>query len=147
MRTGFDFGVTVRGLIVDRGELFMVKHHGESYYALPGGHLERGEHLEEAMVRELLEETGIKAKVGKALLVNDWVGPNDHMVEFFFWIENAQDFRHADILTSTHGHELDSTTFGDPTKGFTLLPSYLVEKFPSIRDLGNDYPTEIVRST
>jgi ADP-ribose pyrophosphatase YjhB (NUDIX family) len=148
MKNHTDFAVTVRALIVDKGELLMVKHDPSfKFYALPGGKLEVGEHITDAMERELFEELSIRAKVGKLLLINDWVGPNDHRVEFFFWIKNGADFRNASTATASHGFEIADVTFGDPTDSkFNLLPSFLREKFPQIAKLGEDYPTELVRS-
>ncbi len=38
---------------------------------LPGGNLELGEHLEEALSREMMEELGIEVEVGKMICVGD----------------------------------------------------------------------------
>jgi len=150
MKNQLEFAVTVRALIVDRGELLMVKHDPMfSYYALPGGKPEIGEHLTAALAREMKEELNVKADVGNLLIVNDWVSlPTDHRIEFFFWINNAATFRHADIVGATHGFELADAMFGDPTDPkFQLLPSFLRTRFADIARLGNDFPTELLRSS
>jgi ADP-ribose pyrophosphatase YjhB (NUDIX family) len=148
MKNPADFAVTVRALIIDQGELLMVKHDPKfDFYALPGGKLEVGEHLTDALERELVEELSVKPKVGKLLIINDWVGPKDHRVEFFFLVKNGADFRNSDPATSTHGFEIADVLFGDPTDPkYRLLPSFLRTKFPQISKLGEDYPTELVRS-
>lgn len=48
--------------IVTRGDKLLVMHRnkfGKEYYTLPGGAVEMGEKTEQAMVRELQEETGL----------------------------------------------------------------------------------------
>lgn len=145
-----NFAVTCRGLIVDRGELLMCRLHPEmSWFCLPGGKLNIGERLEDGMARELLEETGVRASIGKPLIINDWISKQGkvHRIEFLFWVRNATDFRHANFKQASHGHELVELTFGDPADPkFDLRPNYLVEKFPRISKLGEDYPTELVIS-
>ena len=41
-------------------------------YDLPGGRLSPGEHFEEALKREIEEETGLQIKVGKPIFVSEW---------------------------------------------------------------------------
>ena len=52
---------TVGALIFDpQGRIFLMRSHkwrGE--YVIPGGHIELGERMEEALVREIKEETGL----------------------------------------------------------------------------------------
>jgi len=55
-------------VINDKNELLMVRdriHTSQSLYKLPGGMLEHAQSLEEGVVREVWEETGIKAKLIK----------------------------------------------------------------------------------
>ncbi len=42
-------------------------------WAIPGGHVEEGEKLEEAVVRELLEETGLKALGLRPLSITEYI--------------------------------------------------------------------------
>ncbi len=44
-----------------RDEILVIKEHGQKGYKLPGGHIELGENIESAIVREVFEETGIEA--------------------------------------------------------------------------------------
>ncbi|CAK1817688.1 ADP-ribose pyrophosphatase YjhB (NUDIX family) [Vibrio crassostreae] len=52
------------GALITNGhnQVLMIKEHGMTGYKLPGGHIELGEGIEESVVRETLEETGIKAE-------------------------------------------------------------------------------------
>jgi ADP-ribose pyrophosphatase YjhB (NUDIX family) len=149
MPSPVNFGVTIRGLIIDQGELFMVKHEpNANYHALPGGHLEPGETLADGLIRELIEETNVRPEVGHLLFINEWVSETHHRVEFFFWIRNGHDYRRADLSAASHGFEIASLTFGDASDPkFNLLPSFLRQKFPRIIELGEAYPTELVRSS
>ena len=45
----------------EHNQVLMIKEHGMKGYKLPGGHIELGEGIEESVVRETFEETGIEA--------------------------------------------------------------------------------------
>jgi len=50
----------VRAIIIENGKIAMVHSEKYNYYKLPGGGIEPGESKEEALVRETLEETGLR---------------------------------------------------------------------------------------
>jgi ADP-ribose pyrophosphatase YjhB (NUDIX family) len=47
----------------DRGELLMVHKTDNDLWALPGGGMDLGEYMAEAVAREVLEETGVEVEV------------------------------------------------------------------------------------
>ncbi|MCP4391574.1 MAG: NUDIX hydrolase, partial [Gammaproteobacteria bacterium] len=55
--------------ILREDKILMVRHehNGRSYWTLPGGGVEPGERREQAVVREVLEETHLQAKVVRFL--------------------------------------------------------------------------------
>ncbi len=57
----------------------------QEYYTFPGGHLEKGETLEEGVIREIKEEFGINVKVIKKLYELENIKLN--MKEYFFLCE------------------------------------------------------------
>jgi ADP-ribose pyrophosphatase YjhB (NUDIX family) len=83
-------------------------------WGLPGGSLEYGEHPEEAVIREVLEETHLSICIERLLLVNSWtpdrVGlyylcritsgtffPSDEVSEFaYFSLDDLPDVRPLD---------------------------------------------------
>lgn len=62
---------TARGILkIDNKYVFIKRTNKpgckyDCFYAIPGGHLEKGEDFEEACLRELEEELGIKVKINK----------------------------------------------------------------------------------
>ncbi len=58
--------LTVDAIIPVKGKIVLVKRKNppfRGYYALPGGIVEYGENVENAVLREVEEETGLKGKV------------------------------------------------------------------------------------
>src|SRR5206468_1515086 len=67
------FAIGVAALIRDQRGRVLVVHRTysrEEPWALPGGWLEGGESVEHTLERELLEETGLRVKVGELLAID-----------------------------------------------------------------------------
>lgn len=78
--------------IVRRGdEVLMVRQQGpddpQSYWVLPGGLVETGETLSEALVREVREESGVRVReIGPLAYVSNIVQPDSLTLAFMFEI-------------------------------------------------------------
>lgn len=125
--------INVRGIIYRDNKVLAVKHltssGGEAdYWAIPGGGLDPKESLQHGLIRELLEETGIEAKVGRLLFVQQFPSSRtgrDEELEFFFHVENPDDFEEIDLTITTHGvAEIARIEFIDPAKE-RILPPFL----------------------
>ncbi|GAB2625235.1 NUDIX domain-containing protein [Emticicia sediminis] len=60
-------------LIIENGQVLTMQYNygGQEVYNLPGGNLELGEHLSDALAREMQEELGIEVWVGEMVLVGE----------------------------------------------------------------------------
>lgn len=69
--------LTVDGIVLKDGKILLIKRKNQPFegkWALPGGFVEYGERTEDATVREVLEETGLKTKINH--LVGVYSDPN-----------------------------------------------------------------------
>ena len=105
---------TVGALIFnDKNQLLIVKtHKWKGKYTIPGGHVEMGEFLEDALKREIQEETGLNLIKAKYLCYQEFVFDDSfwekrHFIFFDFVCrvedgvvqlnEEAQDYAWVDI--------------------------------------------------
>lgn len=66
--------LTVDAVVAEKGKILLVKRKNipfQGQWALPGGFVERGETLRKAVMREVLEETGLKVSPGKIIGIYD----------------------------------------------------------------------------
>jgi 8-oxo-dGTP diphosphatase len=66
--------------------------HGEGTWTMPGGKIDFGEKVHEGIIREVLEETGTKIKVGdlQLLSVTNDIVPDAHFVTIGFLCEKFE---------------------------------------------------------
>lgn len=60
-----------RGALIQHGSVLVCRDRAGGYAYLPGGHVEFGETIEQALVRELEEESGLRVRVGACALVHE----------------------------------------------------------------------------
>jgi 8-oxo-dGTP pyrophosphatase MutT (NUDIX family) len=80
----------VKGIVVLDGRVLLVRTtYGDQLWDLPGGHVHRGESAEQALVREIREETGVRV-AGPVLVGVDYLKKykHDHVLLFRCRIES-----------------------------------------------------------
>jgi mutator protein MutT len=86
--------VCVGAVAVDDGRLLMIRRgHGPAagYWSIPGGRVESGETMAEALVRELAEETGLEGVCGNLIGWVERIGPQYHYVILDFAVTVLDD--------------------------------------------------------
>ena len=79
----------VSGLIVRDGKVLLVRRRNEPFrdhWSLPGGGVEPGERLRDAVKREVFEETGLEVDVGNVAGYREGLQPFHHVVIAFHCI-------------------------------------------------------------
>lgn len=135
--------VTVRAICIKNGKLFCVKNTAyrtgkpNEFWCTPGGGVDEGEDLVTALKREIKEELGIEAKVGKLLYIQEYFDKRLQKIylEFFYHVTNTGDFTNIDLSKTSHGEE-EIAEFGfiEASKEF-ILPKFLTTE--SFKDLVN----------
>lgn len=80
-------------LLIKEGRLLLGKRKsaiGQGTWAIPGGHLEFGETIEECATRELLEETGLIAKELERGPCVDYITSPHHFVSIFVKVKTFE---------------------------------------------------------
>jgi mutator protein MutT len=81
--------VCVGAIAVDADQILLIRRGqapARGYWSVPGGRVEAGETLAEAVVRELLEETGLEAVCGSLVGWTERIGSGYHFVILDFWV-------------------------------------------------------------
>lgn len=137
----------VNGVVILDDQVLLVKNKhldgpDNEYWSLPGGGVEEGESLKQALEREMLEETGVKSKVGPLLFINEYklddktyAGPN-----FIFQITNPEDFMNADFSTASHSFELSDIKLMSLNTQEKVRPQWLQRE---LKNINTEHPKYI----
>lgn len=124
------FTIHCRAIIFHEGKLLTVRHtheRAQDNTALPGGHLEFGENIEQCLEREIIEELGIKPVLGRLLYVNTFVSDENQPFEFFIEVLNGADYVGLKDLKTSHAFEIGEICWVGKDDDIKILPTRLCE--------------------
>jgi len=82
---------TVDGIVLHEGQYLLLKRNNvpaKGQWWLPGGRVRKGESLEQAVKREVFEETGLKCGVLSQVGVTNMIFPECHTISIYFLMES-----------------------------------------------------------
>ena len=112
MKNSFDkynFVIRVTGVLIENDKILLVKQkvNDERNWSLPGGKLKRGESLEQGIIREMKEETGLDVAVEKLLYICDVEATENTLLHISFLLKRVK----GDIKLPTN--EFESNPISD----------------------------------
>lgn len=88
----------VRAIVVNKDKLLVMKRNkfGSEYYTLIGGHVEMGETTDDALLRELHEETQINVKNARLVYIEAAPAPYGNQYVYYCEYVDGEPELHAD---------------------------------------------------
>lgn len=124
--------IRVGAIIYRDGKLLMVGNERADYLYSVGGRIRFGETAVEAVVREVLEETGVKMEVDRLGFVHENyffgdaatnLGKLIYEISFFFYMIVPQDFSPVS-MSFTEDHSREHLRWVTPDADITLYPAF-----------------------
>jgi 8-oxo-dGTP diphosphatase len=72
LKMSFHIRVGARGIVINNGKILLNEFGGGEYYNIPGGGVEPGETVKQAVAREIFEESGLNVTVGELIYVLEY---------------------------------------------------------------------------
>ena len=84
MYTGVDMGKAARAIIIEENKILVMyrNKYGDEYFTLVGGRVAKNESVEQALVREVREETGLIVTKGRLVYYEDHPSPYNEQCIF-----------------------------------------------------------------
>jgi len=119
----FPKGVEIVGSAIienDQGEILLVrapKWHNK--WTMPGGHIEPGEKIAQALLREAAEETGLQLKAGPVIAFGELINSKDfHRPAHFIYFDLVCKVKSG--VVTLDNQELTEHIWIDPEKALTM---------------------------
>ncbi len=143
-----DIRVSAKAIIIEDNKLLAAKKEDEHgfYYTIPGGGQNHSENLEQALIRECIEEIAVTVKMNRILFIRDYIGVNHefpdharrkvHQLEIMF---------EAEIISGTpqNGSEPDNGQISvewlplDKIENYRLYPKALIKHLKNFSEFTN----------
>ena len=142
--------IRVGAIIRKDGKLLMVGNDREDYYYSVGGRIQFGESAEQAVVREVLEETGCRMEIDRLGFVHedyfyadspDKLGKTVYELSFYFYMKVPEDFRPV-CGSVTADNDREYLRWVSPEESRTIFPAFfrteLDKPAPGVRHIFTD---------
>lgn len=89
--SNYDFNIRVTGILIENNKILLVKQRvsEKRNWSLPGGKLEQGETLEQGIIREMKEETGLDVEIIRLLYLCDVSASDNTLLHITFLLKRV----------------------------------------------------------
>ena len=132
------FNYRAAGLIINNNKLLVAKHIDHPVYYIIGGGVEINETSEEAIIREIMEETGLKLDIVKLAYIQERFlkvhGQKYHEIVFFYLMNDKVDIKISDNTFTDQGFKETLHWLSlDILNKVNLVPEFL--KYKSLKNI------------
>ena len=102
--------VRVAGIVIQENSILLIQHikNEKKYWLVPGGGVDWGESLEDALIREYKEETNLDIEVKEFLFFSEAISPdkNKHVINLYFLVKIKNNSEIMEIGNETNLSDL-----------------------------------------
>ena len=135
--------IRVGAIIIKDNKYLMVGNEASDYLYSVGGRIKFGETAEEAVIREVYEETGVKMEINRLGFVHenyfygdfsDKAGKLIYEISFFFYMNAPNDFLPVNSTFAENGSKEYLTWISTEDKNRNIYPNFFTTelKHPSV---------------
>jgi molecular chaperone GrpE len=129
--------LTIKAVVVKNEREVLLMRRSKDYvnpqkYDLPGGHLEKGETVREALKREIKEETGLEVEPGEVLKVTEFPKENKHFKEEKRGLRFIAYYKSGEVELSEEHEDFEWVSFDEALEKVSAEDGFEMEKRDTI---------------
>ena len=123
---------SAKAIIIQGDKVLLTKNQDNDgyFYLFPGGGQEHGETIQQALIRECMEEVGQQVEIGELLHIREYIGKNHEYASADFYVHQVEYYFISKIVNETKDNieptNPDSHQVGIEWIAINDLPEYRV---------------------